>query len=214
MNLRGIFEVSNKEKEILLLEEEVSKEDFWQDIDKANSINKKLANLKKDVLLYKKLEKSINDNIELLENSDDEMMMLISDELRAIKNKLNELETSVTLSGEFDNLNCYLEIHPGAGGTEACDWTEMLARMYQKYAEKIGFKWEIIDEQKGDEAGLKSITLKISGDYAYGYLKSENGVHRLVRISPFDAGGRRHTSFASVSIMPEITKDINIDIFI
>lgn len=212
MNLRGIFEVSNKEKEILLLEEEVSKEDFWQDIDKANSINKKLANLKKDVLLYKKLEKSINDNIELLENSNDEMMMLISDELRAIKNKLNELETSVTLSGEFDNLNCYLEIHPGAGGTEACDWTEMLARMYQKYAEKIGFKWEIIDEQKGDEAGLKSITLKISGDYAYGYLKSENGVHRLVRISPFDAGGRRHTSFASVSIMPEITKDINIDI--
>ena len=138
--------------------------------------------------------------------------MLVSDELSTIEKQITQLETSVTLSGEFDNLNCYLEIHPGAGGTESCDWTSMLARMYQKYCDKTNFKWEVIDEQKGDEAGLKSITLKISGDYAYGYLKNENGVHRLVRISPFDAGKRRHTSFASVSIMPEIVKDINIDI--
>ena len=138
--------------------------------------------------------------------------MLISDELLTLENEINELETSVTLSGEFDMLNVYLEIHPGAGGTESCDWASMLARMYERFCEKEGYKWEIIDEQKGDEAGLKSITLKISGDYAYGYLKKEDGVHRLVRISPFDAGARRHTSFASVSIMPEIKKEINIEI--
>lgn len=138
--------------------------------------------------------------------------MLINDELLTLESKINELEISVTLSGEFDILNAYLEIHPGAGGTESCDWVSMLARMYEKFCEKEGFKWEVVDEQKGDEAGLKSITLKISGDYAYGYLKKEAGVHRLVRISPFDAGARRHTSFASVSIMPEIKKEINVEI--
>lgn len=138
--------------------------------------------------------------------------MLISDELSTLEKEIDELETSVTLSGEFDFLDVYLEIHPGAGGTEACDWADMLARMYERYCEKEVFKWEILDELKGEEAGIKSITLKISGDYAYGYLKKENGVHRLVRISPFDSGARRHTSFASVSIMPEIKKDINIEI--
>lgn len=125
---------------------------------------------------------------------------------------MNDLETSVTLNGEFDNLNCFLEIHPGAGGTESCDWASMLARMYQRFCEKSDFKWEVIEEQKGDEAGIKSITLKVSGDYAYGYLKKEDGVHRLVRISPFDAGKRRHTSFASVSIMPEFKHNINIEL--
>ncbi len=138
--------------------------------------------------------------------------MLVSDELSTLEKEIDELETSVTLSGEFDSLNAYLEIHPGAGGTEACDWADMLARMYERFSEKEGYKCEVIDELKGEEAGIKSITLKISGDYAYGYLKKEDGVHRLVRISPFDAGARRHTSFASVSVMPEIKKDINIEI--
>ena len=164
------------------------------------------------MVLYNNLNKSINDNLELLKEDEDEIIMLISDELRALENEIDELETSVTLSGEFDMLNAYLEIHPGAGGTESCDWTSMLARMYERFCEKEGYKWELVDEQKGDEAGIKSITLKISGDYAYGYLKKEDGVHRLVRISPFDAGARRHTSFASVSIMPEIKKEINIEI--
>ena len=109
-----------------------------------------------------------------------------------------------------DAKNAILEIHPGAGGTESCDWASMLARMYEKFSEKENFKWEIIDEQKGDEAGLKSITLKINGDFAYGYLKFESGVHRLVRISPFDSGGRRHTSFASVEVLPEINEDEDI----
>lgn len=163
-------------------------------------------------MLYNDLNKKITDNLELLEADEEEMFLLISEELKTLEPEINELETSVILSGEFDMLNAYLEIHPGAGGTESCDWASMLARMYERFCEKEGYKWEIVDEQKGDEAGIKSITLKISGDYAYGYLKKEDGVHRLVRISPFDAGARRHTSFASVSIMPEIKKEINIEI--
>ena len=161
--------------------------------------------------MYDELETSIDSDIELL-NDDEEILLLISDELLTLEPKINELETSVTLSGEFDDLNCYLEIHPGAGGTEACDWTSMLLRMYERFCEKYNYTYEVLDELKGEEAGLKSVTIKISGDYAYGYLKNENGVHRLVRISPFDSGARRHTSFASVNVMPEINKDIKIDI--
>lgn len=208
----GIFDLPKKEEEIKKLEDLQKADDFWQNVDKANDINKRLSNLKKEVTLYNNLKKSINDNLELLKENEDEIIMLISDELLTLENEINELETSVTLSGEFDILNAYLEIHPGAGGTESCDWASMLARMYERFCEKEGYKWEIVDEQKGDEAGIKSKTLKISGDYAYGYLKKEDGVHRLVRISPFDAGARRHTSFASVSIMPEIKKEINIEI--
>ena len=194
------------------MEQETSNEDFWQDIDKANAINKKLSYLKKNVNLFNSLQKNIDDNIELISTNEDEIISLIRDELPTLEKEINKLEISFTLNGEFDNLNCYLEIHPGAGGTESCDWTGMLVRMYQKYCDRCGFNWKIIDEQKGDEAGLKSITIKINGDYVYGYLKNENGVHRLVRISPFDSGKRRHTSFASVSVIPEITRDINIDI--
>ncbi len=194
------------------MEEISSKEDFWQDIEKANEVNKRLSNLKKEVSLYNSLNISINDNIEFLNEDEEEIIMLVSDELSTLEKEIDELETSVTLNGEFDNLNAYLEIHPGAGGTEACDWADMLFRMYERFAEKEGFTWEIIDELKGEEAGIKSITLRFSGDFAYGYLKKENGVHRLVRLSPFDAGARRHTSFASVSVMPEIKKDINIEI--
>ena len=162
--------------------------------------------------MYDDLESSIKSNIELLNEDDEEILMLVTDELSTLEPKISELETSVTLSGEFDLLNCYLEIHPGAGGTEACDWTSMLLRMYERFCEKYNYQYEVIDELKGEEAGLKSVTIKISGDYAYGYLKNENGVHRLVRISPFDAGARRHTSFASVNVMPEINKEINIDV--
>ena len=162
--------------------------------------------------MYSELENSIDSNIELLIEDDEEIIMLVSDELSTLKRQIDELETSVTLSREFDDLNCYLEIHPGAGGTEACDWTSMLLRMYERFCEKYNSTYEVIDELKGEEAGIKSVTIKISGDYAYGYLKNENGVHRLVRISPFDSGARRHTSFASVNVMPEINKDINIDI--
>jgi len=138
--------------------------------------------------------------------------MLINDELSTLKKEIDDLETSVILNGEFDEMNCYLEIHPGAGGTESCDWASMLMRMYERFAEKNGFNYEVIEELKGEEAGIKSKTIKISGEFAYGYLKKESGVHRLVRISPFDANKRRHTSFAAVTITPEINKEINIDI--
>ena len=209
----GIFDLEAKEKRIKELEEEQAKEDFWQNIDKANEVNKELSNLKKELSLYSDLNKQINEGLELLNSDvDNDIILLISEELSTLSSKINDLETAVTLSGEFDSLNAYLEIHPGAGGTESCDWASMLERMYQRFCEKYNYKWEIIDEQKGEEAGIKSVTLKINGDYAYGYLKNETGVHRLVRISPFDAGARRHTSFASVSIMPEIKKEINIEI--
>ena len=116
------------------------------------------------------------------------------------------------LSGEYDDLNCYLEIHPGAGGTESCDWASMLLRMYEMFCDKNDYSYEVLDEQKGDEAGIKSVTLYIKGYYPYGYFKGERGVHRLVRISPFDAGARRHTSFASVSVTPEYNKDVSVEI--
>ena len=213
MILGGIFDLEEKKNRIKELEEEQTKEDFWQNIDRANEVNKELSNLKKELNLYSDLNKQINEGLELLNSDvDNDIILLISEELSTLSSKINDLETAVTLNGEFDSLNAYLEIHPGAGGTESCDWASMLERMYQRFCEKYNYKWEIIDEQNGEEAGIKSVTLKISGDYAYGYLKNETGVHRLVRISPFDAGARRHTSFASVSIMPEIKKEINIEI--
>lgn len=213
MILGGIFDLEEKKNRINELEEEQTKEDFWQNIDRANEVNKELSNLKKELNLYSDLNKQINEGLELLNSDvDNDIILLISEELSTLSSKINDLETAVTLNGEFDSLNVYLEIHPGAGGTESCDWASMLERMYQRFCEKYNYKWEIIDEQNGEEAGIKSVTLKVSGDYAYGYLKNETGVHRLVRISPFDAGARRHTSFASVSIMPEIKKEINVEI--
>lgn len=213
MILGGIFDLEEKKNRIKELEEEQTKEDFWQNVDRANEVNKELSNLKKELNLYSDLNKQINEGLELLNSDvDNDIILLISEELSTLSSKINDLETAVTLNGEFDLLNVYLEIHPGAGGTESCDWASMLERMYQRFCEKYNYKWEIIDEQNGEEAGIKSVTLKVSGDYAYGYLKNETGVHRLVRISPFDAGARRHTSFASVSIMPEIKKEINVEI--
>lgn len=213
MILGGIFDLEEKKNRIKELEEEQTKENFWQNVDRANEVNKELSNLKKELNLYSDLNKQINEGLELLNSDvDNDIILLISEELSTLSSKINDLETAVTLNGEFDSLNVYLEIHPGAGGTESCDWASMLERMYQRFCEKYNYKWKIIDEQNGEEAGIKSVTLKISGDYAYGYLKNETGVHRLVRISPFDAGARRHTSFASVSIMPEIKKEINVEI--
>lgn len=129
-----------------------------------------------------------------------------------MQERYDALEITSLLDGEYDSSNCYLEIHPGAGGTEACDWASMLFRMYTMFCEKNGYSYKVIDSQKGDEAGLKSTTILISGYYPYGYFKGENGVHRLVRISPFDSNARRHTSFASVSVTPEIDDNIDIDI--
>ena len=135
-----------------------------------------------------------------------------NDDINCIKDEVDELEIDTLLNGEYDQSNCYLEIHPGAGGTESCDWASMLLRMYQRFLEKNNYQVKVIDYQDGEEAGIKSVTLHIQGDYAYGYLRCENGVHRLVRISPFDSNKRRHTSFASVTVTPEFDTSINIDI--
>lgn len=205
----GLFDISNKTEELKTLENEMNQPDFWGDQNKANSICQKVSNLKKDINEYNDLESDINSLIELLDVSSEEE---INTEYQNILNKYKEFSKKIYLSGEYDSLNCYLDIHPGAGGTESCDWSSMLLEMYEKYCDIKGYKYEVINLQKGDEAGIKSATLYISGLYAYGYLKNEQGVHRLVRISPFDSNKRRHTSFASISVTPDFDDNIDIDI--
>ncbi len=149
--------------------------------------------------------------VELIQLTEDkEIVNEIEEKLHIINKEIEELEVKTLLNGKYDSLNCFIEIHPGAGGTEACDWASMILRMYEMFAAKNDYKYEVLNIQKGEEAGIKSATIKISGYYPYGYFKGEQGVHRLVRISPFDSGGRRHTSFSAVSVIPEI--EINKDI--
>ena len=187
----------------------MSKEDFWNNPESANNTCKILSNLKDEVKEYNTLKDNVLTLIELLkiEYTDE-----IEKEFNVLKEKVDSYSRKTYLSGKYDTLNCYLEIHPGAGGTESCDWSSMLLDMYIKYLEKKEYNYEIISLQKGDEAGIKSVVIYIKGYYAYGYLKNEQGVHRLVRISPFDSNKRRHTSFASVSVTPEFKDDINIEI--
>ena len=188
---------------------------FWNNIEESSKLNQELISIKKELSLYNKLDKNIKDNIELLsiiEDNSNELIEELIKELDNIHTSLEELEINTLLNGEYDNYNCYLEIHPGAGGTESCDWASMLLRMYERFCDKENFKHEILEIQDGEEAGIKSVTLHIKGPYAYGYLKCEKGVHRLVRISPFDSNKRRHTSFASISVVPEIDQNINIEI--
>lgn len=211
----GHFDLQSKTIKINELETELQDENIWNNIDYANKVNSELVNLKKTVSSFNNLSTKINDSISLLEilsSEDTNELKELETELNNIKNEINDLEIETLLNNPYDNSSCYLEIHPGAGGTEACDWADMLLRMYTMFCDKNNYKYEIIDKLKGDTAGIKSVTLKITGDHAYGYFKSEIGVHRLVRISPFNAAGKRQTSFASVSVIPEINKDIEIDI--
>lgn len=211
----GHFDLQSKNNKIKELETELQDENIWNNVDYANKVNSELVNLKKTVSSFNNLSTKINDSISLLEilsSEDTNELKELGTELNNIKNEINDLEIETLLNGPYDNSSCYLEIHPGAGGTEACDWADMLLRMYTMFCDKNNYKYEIIDKLKGDTAGIKSVTLKITGDHAYGYFKSEIGVHRLVRISPFNAAGKRQTSFASVSVIPEINKDIEIDI--
>ena len=197
------------------LELEISESDFWNNIEKANKINNELVNLKKSVENYNVLHTQIEETLSLLNilnDSDLEELKEIEEDYFEIKKKFDELEIETLFTGIYDTYNCFLEIHPGAGGTEACDWADMLLRMYTMFCEKNNYKYETIDKLKGETAGIKSVTIKIEGDHAYGYFKSEIGVHRLVRISPFNAAGKRQTSFASVSVIPEIDDKINIEI--
>jgi peptide chain release factor 2 len=187
---------------------------FWNDKKNSEKVIAEFNELKRLLDGVTELKNNIEGNLELLSlDEDNEVLELLSNDIEKIESNLKEQKVLVLLNGKYDKEGAILEIHPGAGGTESCDWANMLYRMYQRYCDKKGYKYEVIDEQAGDEAGIKSVTLIIKGLYAYGYLKAEKGVHRLVRISPFDSNSRRHTSFASVSISPYFeSKNIDIEI--
>ena len=210
------FDVENKEKELKELESKTTENDFWNDTDNSSKVLKQINSLKSKVEGFKKLNNELNNLLEMSEllqvEKDEELAKELLKSTYTLEKDIEKLEITTLLSGKYDNNNALLTIHPGAGGTEAQDWAEMLYRMYTRWANANGYEVKELDYLEGDEAGLKSVTFSVNGDYAYGYLKGEMGVHRLVRISPFDAGGRRHTSFASVEVLPEITDDIELDI--
>ena len=185
---------------------------FWNDKKKSEQVVKKCNSLKNSYDTTKQVKERISSNLETLEllklEFDEELKNVLEEESKELNQELISLETQLLLDGPYDELDAILELHAGAGGTEACDWALMLKRMYTRWCEKKGLKWTELDTQEGEEAGIKSSSILISGDYAYGYLKCEKGVHRLVRISPFDAGARRHTSFASVTVTPKLETEI------
>ncbi|WNQ11610.1 peptide chain release factor 2 [Paenibacillus aurantius] len=214
--LRGSLDLDLKLEQIADYEEKMSVPDFWDDNDYAQKIIGELNAIKSVVSDYEELSKNYEDlevMLELAEEEEDDSLVeeLVNGTAELVK-KLEAYELTLLLSQPYDRLNAILELHPGAGGTESQDWAEMLLRMYRRWAEKRGFKVEVLDYLPGDEAGVKSVTLLIKGHNAYGYLKTEKGVHRLVRISPFDASGRRHTSFVSCDVVPEIEEDADIEI--
>ena len=211
----GHFDLDNKNLKISELEQKLQEEGIWSDPTKANQINNELTNLKKLVNKFNELKSNIASSLDLLSilnDNDINEVNELEENFNNIKSDYEKLETEMLLNGKYDNLSCYLEIHPGAGGTEACDWASMLLRMYEMFCDKNNYTYEELDFQKGEEAGIKSVTIKISGDHAYGYFKGEQGVHRLVRISPFDSNARRHTSFAAVTVIPEIEQTTNVTI--
>jgi len=213
--LGGHFDLDKKNLKISELEQKLQEEVIWSDPTKANQINNELTNLKKLVNKFNELKSNITSSLDLLSiinDNDINEVNELEENFENIKYDYEKLETEMLLNGKYDNLSCYLEIHPGAGGTEACDWASMLLRMYEMFCDKNNYTYEELDFQKGEEAGIKSVTIKISGDHAYGYFKGEQGVHRLVRISPFDSNARRHTSFAAVTVIPELEQTTNVTI--
>ena len=188
---------------------------FWSDTEKTNEIIKATNLLKREIENIELIKDKIKNNLNILElitENDKDLYELVKMEYEDIQKQIEKLKLETYLSGEYDHNNCILEIHAGAGGTESCDWANMLLRMYTRYCKNKGYNVEEIDRQLGEEVGIKSVMIKIIGKDAYGYLKGEKGVHRLVRISPFDSNKRRHTSFASVEVVPEINKDIEVEI--
>jgi peptide chain release factor 2 len=211
-----VFDVAGKEKEIEKLEKESAAPDFWNDQSNAQTHMRRLSSLQDEVATWRDLSDRVTDALDLLALAESEADESITSELLAeveeIEVKLERLEFQLRLSGKHDRNDALLSIHAGAGGTESQDWAQMLLRMYLRWAEASGYKTEVLDSTTGEEAGLKSVTALIQGLWAYGYLKPERGVHRLVRLSPFDAAHRRHTSFALVEVMPDIADDIEINI--
>ncbi|WP_244923539.1 peptide chain release factor 2 [Peribacillus butanolivorans] len=215
-DFRGLFDLDEKEARIAQLENEMTHPDFWNDQSKAQTVINETNALKEQVNQLSDLNDAY-ENLDLTyelvkEENDEELLAELVEEITVLSQKMNEFELQLLLSEEYDSKNAILELHPGAGGTESQDWGSMLLRMYTRWGEKRGFKVETLDYLPGDEAGIKSVTLLFKGHNAYGYLKAEKGVHRLVRISPFDSSGRRHTSFVSCEVMPEFDETINIEI--
>ena len=214
--LAGALDLDNLKAEIVKLEEQSAQPDFWNDVENSQKISQKIGEDKNIVQSYEKLRESYDDvmtMLELAQEEDDESMLPEIQELaKHFRTELESQKLATLLSGEFDHNNAILTFHAGAGGTEAQDWVEMLYRMYNHWAEQHGMKVTVLDYLDGEEAGIKSASILVEGRNAYGYLKSENGVHRLVRVSPFDANARRQTSFAALEVMPELDDDSEIEI--
>ena len=212
----NLFDIAKKEIELKELEKKTLEEDFWSDSSNSTKVLSQIKKLKGKCTEYKNIENELNNLEELTElvnlEPDEEVAKDIIKNTKKMQKQLEKLEISTLLSGKYDSNNAIVTIHPGAGGTESQDWAEMLYRMYTRWTTKNDYEVRELDYLEGEEAGIKSVTFEIIGENAYGYMKSEMGVHRLVRISPFDSGGRRHTSFASVEVLPEITEDIEIEI--
>ena len=215
-NYRESLNLTEKEARIAELENEMTYPDFWDNQEKAQKVIDESNGLKAMVDKYQDLANQHEDGevtLELIkEEPDAEMQEELGESIQALKKQFDDFELEILLNGPYDANNAILELHPGAGGTESQDWASMLLRMYQRFADKQGWKVETIDYLPGEEAGVKSVTLRIIGHNAYGYLKAEKGIHRLVRISPFDSSGRRHTSFVSCDVMPEFDDDIEIEV--
>ncbi|MBN1385310.1 MAG: peptide chain release factor 2 [Elusimicrobia bacterium] len=211
-----MFDLDNKNKQIAEMEKKTLYPNFWSNPAEAQKTMQLLNSLKSQVVKFEKIRKEVSDTTELLAiaeaEKDSSLEKDIEESLKKIESEILSMDLQLKLSGEFDKNNAIVSIHSGAGGTEACDWAGMLLRMYTRWAEKKSFSMEIVDTLPGDEAGIKSVTFIVKGENSYGYLKSELGVHRLVRISPFDSNKRRHTSFASVDVMPEIEDTIKVEI--
>ena len=208
--------MANKSKKIEELEREMEAPGFWDNPELSQKKMKELKSYKDDVEVYHSLEQKLEDIATLIEMGDEEndpdMVAEVDEEMQAFEECFEKIRIKTLLSGEYDGDNAIVSLHAGAGGTESCDWAAMLYRMYSRWAANKGFTLEVLDSLDGDEAGIKSITFQVNGENAYGYLKSEKGVHRLVRISPFNAAGKRQTSFVSCDVMPDIEEDIDIEV--
>ena len=212
----NLFDIEKLKQEIENLEQETTKPNFWENTENSKTIFSKLKHLKSKYSNFYKIKEELKNLIELSNllktEFDEEIAKDIIKNTKNIEKEIEKLELNTLLTGKYDANNAIISIHPGAGGTESQDWAEMLYRMYTRWATKNNYEVKELDYLEGEEAGIKSVTFEVVGENAYGFLRGEKGIHRLVRISPFDSGGRRHTSFASVEVMPEITEDIEIEI--
>lgn len=206
------LKIEEKAAQVAELESQASAADLWEDPENAQKVMQRLSGLKAQVEKWQAVAGRINDALELAELSDDDLYEDLSQEVESLQPVVERLSFQAMFSGPYDDENAILAIHAGAGGTDSQDWAEMLERMYLRWAEENGYKIDIIERSEGEEAGVKSVTLEVQGDYAFGYLQSERGVHRLVRLSPFDSANRRHTSFAKVELWPDIQDDVDIEV--